>query len=1407
MKTNLLAIFMAITTIVFGQKYQDMIDQGTYSIADIEAEANQYFEVKGTGRGSGYKQFQRWLYVAKRDMDENGFKRNSQQQMKSLRSYKKMMKAKQGPQLLGTSTTGSWTEVGPTYWDATSGWNSGVGRISSIGIDPTDANHIIVGSPTGGVWKTTNGGTTWSPLTDAFQTMDVWSLSISPHNASHYLWGTNREVYKSTDGGATWSATNHPASGDVIRIEHHPSDANIVLSAASSGGLYRSTNGGDSWTKITSAGSSIYDIEFKPGDPTVVYASGTTVYRSTNTGTSFTAVSSGFGTGRKMLAVTPDNPSVVYLAEESSGAFGGLYKSTNSGVSYSKIRDNSINYFGYAADGGDDKGQAPRDMDVVVSPSDENEVHLAGIQTWKSTNGGTSFALTSYWTHSGASSRGVGYCHADVDILVYKGSKIYVGSDGGFYVSDDKAATFVDKTVGMGLRQYYRIGVSKTDPNVVTGGAQDNGTCVMRGASRDFKFWLGADGMEGFVDWNNPSILYGTTQNGSLYKSTNQGNSYSGITKPSGSGTWVTPFEQDPAVANTVYVGFNEVWKSTTQGGNWTQISNFGGGTLDELKIAPTNNQYIYVADGAKLSRTTNGGSSWTTLSGTSGTINWIAVDPEDEQRVAVVTSSKVYVSTNAGTSWTNYTKNLPTGTSFYCAQWQKGADNGLYVGGNGFVMYIDDNLTNYVDFMAGLPNVRVYELEINYVSEKIFAGTYGRGLWESDIYGAQVNDYDAALTDLLSPTETNWCGAASTTLSPQVKLKNLGAQTLTSATIKIAIDGVEKSSFAWTGSIATQASEVVILPNVVATADVNSQNLTIIVSQPNGQSDMDITNDTLAHSFKVINGKPISMTLAYDDYPSETTWEIKTAGGTVLYSGAGSDGGTDFDFCLEDGCYEFIIKDSYGDGMSVGGNPDYKIIDDNDLTEYVAMSAANFGAEKIHNFCISTVSYQNEAAVLTISSVPSTLCGSSVDPAVLIKNNGTATLTSLVLEVYVDNALVKTVNHTTSLTTGQSETVTITGVGFSNNGSQEVKVVASSPNGMQDENTANDEKKTTVDVTVGTPHEFYIADRSANGSLSWVINDGASNVVTSTGLNSVVTGNDQITEFCLSPGCYDFTITDAFTAGGCSSEAWDVNKVYLGDAGLGSGLGEVVSFGGKEYRAQWWVQGGDNPDVAPVWLLIGDCNVTYDADYYGVREKGQSSYFEVQLKDYTSPKTNTVGAAVAPSISIALAAGETWPICIGQTIVLEANVANGGASPVVTWFVGSTQVQQGASTTYTYTGDIAGGVISATLNSSLNCVTGNNVSSNDVTASVDICTSVNTADREAIVVFPNPTAGLVTVQIAGEATDIQVLDFQSKAIYNEKVNGRKEIKINFSLYATGTYVVQLTMADGTVVSKEVQRK
>lgn len=744
LRLRLLALLtLALTAFsAHAQQYLDMIEAGTYPITVIQKAAEAHFDIVGRERGSGYKQFKRWEYVALMELDDKGVKISNTELSQLAREYRVTAKEHQAEK---GSFAANWQQLGPTYYNATSGWNPGVGRVTSIGIEAANPNHLIVGSPTGGVWKSLNGGNTWAPLTDNFSTVDVYALEISPYNNQQYLWGsTSGRVFRSLDGGATWlTSSNLSGGGRVSRIQYHPTDPNVVYAVSESNGLFRSLNSGATWTAVTGvSGMPGYDVEFKPGDPNTIYFSGINVYRSTNGGTSFTQIT-GFGTATnnyKMMGVSAANPNFVYVVESNGGKFGAFYKSTNSGAAFTKLVDGAdINYFGYSSTGDDDKGQAPRDMDVAVSPFNAEEVHIAGIHTWKSVNGGVDFALTSYWVPGTAASLGVGYNHADIDILKFAGNTLFVGSDGGIFTSTDGAATFVNRSVGLGIKEFYKIGVSKTDPNVVSGGSQDNGTSVMRGTNRLWVDWLGADGMETFVDWNNPNILYGTSQNGSMYRSTNQGNSRSSIAKPDPDedGAWVTPFEQDPQVATTIYVAFADVWKSTNSGSTWTKISDFANGNMNQMKLAPSDNQRIYVSRGSSLFTTANGGTSWITTPKAWGTssISYIAVHPTNPLRLLVVTSSTVYHSVDAGGTWTTISAGLPSGTK-YCAAWENTGKNGIYVGGFGFISYTNDDLPGlWVGYFDGLPNCRVYELEPNYVSSTIFACTYGRGLWESPLF------------------------------------------------------------------------------------------------------------------------------------------------------------------------------------------------------------------------------------------------------------------------------------------------------------------------------------------------------------------------------------------------------------------------------------------------------------------------------------------------------------------------------------------------------------------------------------------------------------------------------------------------------------------------------------------------
>ncbi len=746
-KYNLILIlFFSVFLTIEAQTYKDMMLEGTNKVSEIQQAAYNYFSNIGTGRGTGYKQFKRWEYNALRDQNEQGYLKSPLEKFNEYIRYKNYAKSKNVAVVNKSATV--WEELGPSYYNDTSGWNPGVGRLTSVAIDDTNPNIMIVGAHGGGVWKTTDGGNNWVVLTDDMPGLPVFSLTIDPSNNSIYYWGASRSIFKSTDAGTTWNLLSSGINGTVTEILVNPTNSNIMYCATTST-IYRSVDAGISWSAINAntTVSKGYDIQYKPGDLNTIYASGTGFYKSTDGGVSFTEIT-GFSTGAKMIGVTANDPSVVYVLEANGHVFGGLYKSTDSGSTFTQLDHTGKNYFGYQSDASDDSGQAPRDMDIVVNPSNVNEVHIAGILTWLSTDGGVSFSVTSQWVPSTANSENIGYCHADVDILIYKNSKLYAGTDGGIFVANNPTSVnssyYTDLTTGIGVRQFYKIGVSQTNPEIVTGGSQDNGTSVYTNTGV-WKDWLGADGMETFVDKDNSNYLYGTSQYGTLYVSLDGGNSRSGLSTPEGkSGNWITPFEQDPLTANTLYTGYDKVYKGTFTlffgifpSVNWTAISQDFGTNIDHLKIAPSNNNIMYAAHGSNLYKTIDGGATnWTAVTGFSGSINSIAIHPTNPNKIAIATTGaqKVYISYNGGLSWSSQLYDLPNFSALSLV-WDNHINGDvLYLGMNYGVYYLLDADSTWNSYNTDLPNVKIGELDINFVTDVIYAGTYGRGLWKADL-------------------------------------------------------------------------------------------------------------------------------------------------------------------------------------------------------------------------------------------------------------------------------------------------------------------------------------------------------------------------------------------------------------------------------------------------------------------------------------------------------------------------------------------------------------------------------------------------------------------------------------------------------------------------------------------------
>ena len=540
---------------------------------------------------------------------------------------------------------------------------------------------------------------------------------------------------------------------------------------------YKTTDGWQTYTKVKTGW--FYDIEFKPGDPTTMYAADKyDFYKSSNSGDTWSATASGLptsGTYRIAIGVSPANANYVYLLygrshnNNTQSAFKGLYRSYTSGVSFF-LKSSSPNILGYATDGNDNKGQYTWDLAIAVSPTDISEIHIGGINCWKSTDYGANWTITSYWREDNTSYQ---YTHADIHALEYNPistSRLYCGSDGGIYRTTNGGANWYDYSNGLVITQFYRIGTTPQDINKVVGGTQDNGGNTLDGTT--FRHDVGADGFSALIDYTNVNKIYQSTHS-ELFRSTNNGSSFTSITPAAVLGSiWDVGWTMHPTNPATLFLGHLDIWKTTNSGTSWNAMGTGNAGDkFIEIAHGINNTSRIYGITANRVYMTNNSGSTWNNVTAglpISPDYTYIAIDPTYSPRVYVSFSgytngTKVYKSTDAGTNWSNWSGSLPN-IPVNCIVCDNTANDGVYVGTDVGVFYRDNTMSDWVPFFQGLPNVIVNEMEINYTSNRLIAGTYGRGIWKTNLYG---DCYDNIWLSSIAiyPTSTTQYWAASNSI------------------------------------------------------------------------------------------------------------------------------------------------------------------------------------------------------------------------------------------------------------------------------------------------------------------------------------------------------------------------------------------------------------------------------------------------------------------------------------------------------------------------------------------------------------------------------------------------------------------------------------------------------------------
>jgi photosystem II stability/assembly factor-like uncharacterized protein len=847
----------------------------------------KYWAGRANHSHNGWKMFKRWEYIHKDEVQPDG-KLPSPGYV--LTEYQKYMMRR-----VPASPEGYWTEIGPVTLPANPGnpfsQPNGMGRINGIGFHPTNPLIFYVGAPSGGLWKTMDGGSTWSALISDLPTLGVSAILMDPADPDWILIGTGDRdaadapglgVYKSIDGGITFLPSNTGMDNKTVAmLLMHPSDPEIIF-AATSGGIYKSTDHGVNWVLKTN-NTTFKDIKFKPGDPTIMYAAQWgKFFRSADSGETWTQITAGVVTGQRLvIGVSPNQPGYVYLCQ-ASNVFKGLLKSTDSGLTFT-TQSTSPNIIDYECDGSGAAGQATYDLCIAVDPNNANTIFVGSLNIWKSINGGVTWTINTHWKGATYGYPCAQSMHSDMHVMEWSpaNGELYLGSDAGVFHTADLGTSWNNISSGLAIAQVYKIGQSATSQALSMNGFQDNGTAKSTGTA--FTTVLGGDGMECIVDYSDTNYRYCEIYNGWIFRSIGgdynyiAGNGIHGITE---SGGWVTPYIQHETVPTTMFAGYQNVWRSinvkaTTEPVAWTKISTGEIALCDVLEQSPANTDILYVVRGIYLKRSDNANDpnpAWTICTNPGGSINITDLEahPTDSNTVYATVGKKVYKSVDKGNTWTDISGTLPE-ININTLVFDKNSNEGIYIGNKTGVFYKDATMSDWIVYSTNLPTVDVRELEIFYdsanpINNRLKVATYGRGLWESELYSvttlapANQNVASAAGETTFTVTSNStwtassdspWCNVTSsgsgngsiiadylenTTYNPRVATITVIAPGQTPLPVTVTQDQL------WVSVPENSAHTIHIYPNptsgavMISAAGVNRDNLEVSVTDVTGK-------------------------------------------------------------------------------------------------------------------------------------------------------------------------------------------------------------------------------------------------------------------------------------------------------------------------------------------------------------------------------------------------------------------------------------------------------------------------------------------------------------------------------------------------------------------------------------------
>jgi photosystem II stability/assembly factor-like uncharacterized protein len=670
--------------------------------------------------------------------------------------------------------TGTWTIAGPS--------NVG-GRITAMAANPSNPNIVYAGAALGGIFKSTDGGVNWLPISDAVPSLSVGDIELDPSDPNKIYFGTGEAnaagdsyagtgIYRSTDAGTTWELLGLPNSRHIGRIAIDPINTDRIFVAATGTlfgtnhdrGIYRTTDGGTNWEQVLylSDSTAAIDVAINPSDPNIVFAAmwerirnpiyrhvgGMTsgIWKSTDGGTTWNRLSGGLpspsqATGRIGLAIAPSDPNTVYASySDDPGNLTGFYRSTNAGVSWlSRLVSPAPSTF---------SGFGWYFGKFWVNPTNASMVYFGDVEMWKSTDG------AAHWTSI------IGTMHVDQHGWWQNPGNpnlIYCGNDGGVFKSQNGGTSWT-KCLNLPVTQFYAMTIDQLNPQRLYGGTQDNSTPrTLTGNINDWDVLFYGDGFYAAVDFTNSDVIYAEAQYGYLGKSTDGGNSFNIITDGidgSERVNWCTPVVMSPHNHQMLFYGAERLYHTTNSGGIWSAISpdltggNPGGnlvyGTITTISQSPLNANVIWVGtDDSRVWVTTNGGTNWTEVS-TTLPDRWCTRVTADvfDQATAYVTFSgykidellpHIFKTTNSGASWSDISGNL-TDIPVNDILPDPSHQGRLFIGTD-FGMYYSENDGAFWQVLGdNHPICPVFDIDLQNAGRKLVSGTHGRSMYSFDL-------------------------------------------------------------------------------------------------------------------------------------------------------------------------------------------------------------------------------------------------------------------------------------------------------------------------------------------------------------------------------------------------------------------------------------------------------------------------------------------------------------------------------------------------------------------------------------------------------------------------------------------------------------------------------------------------